>query len=170
MVEHVAPAPTPVTVAKHITPRSYSVCRICFCGGVHRSSGKFRNASAYTNSCRGTPFSYGGAHRSAPAASNGVSAHTVLTELVPVVEHISPAPAQFWCSLESNLSGSSKLSSLGKVYSRQATDNVSCENSSVSSVMKYCPTSTVVRNPASVQILITRFCCESLSTFLVLLQ
>ena len=30
--------------------------------------------------------------------------------------------------------------------------------------MKYCPTSTVVRNLASVQILITRFCCESLST------
>ena len=31
-------------------------------------------------------------------------------------------------------------------------------------VMKYCPTSTVVRNPASVPILITLFCCESLST------
>ena len=29
---------------------------------------------------------------------------------------------------------------------------------------KYCPTSTVVKNPQSVQILITRFCCESLST------
>ena len=54
------------------------------------------------------------------------------------------------------------FSSLGKVYSRHATDSVNCETSSVSSVMKYCPTSTVVRNPASVQILITRFCCESL--------
>ena len=33
----------------------------------------------------------------------------------------------------------------------------------MSFVMKYCPTSTVVRNPASIQILITRFCCDSLS-------
>ena len=56
------------------------------------------------------------------------------------------------------------FSSRGKVYSRQATDSVNCENSSVSFVMKYCPTSTVVRNPASVQIFITRFCCDSLST------
>ena len=53
--------------------------------------------------------------------------------------------------------GSDELSSLGKVYSRQAAESVNCENSSVSFVMKYCPTSTVVRNPASVQILITRF-------------
>ena len=60
--------------------------------------------------------------------------------------------------------GSDDFSSFGKVYSRHATGSVICENSSVSSVMKYCPTSTVVRNPASVQILITRFCCESLST------
>ena len=50
------------------------------------------------------------------------------------------------------------------MYSRQATESVNCENYSVSFVMKYCPTSTVVRNPASVKILITRFCCESLST------
>ena len=34
----------------------------------------------------------------------------------------------------------------------------------MSFVMKYCPTSNVVRNPASVQNLITRFCCDSLST------
>ena len=60
--------------------------------------------------------------------------------------------------------GSDEFSSLGKVYSRHATGSVNCENSSVSFVMKYCPTSTVVRNPASAQILITRFCCESLST------
>ena len=60
--------------------------------------------------------------------------------------------------------GSDKLSSLGKVYSRQSTESVNCENSPVSFVMKYCPTSTVVRNPASVQILITRFCCDNLST------
>ena len=53
---------------------------------------------------------------------------------------------------------------LGKVYSRHATDSVNCENTSVSFVMKYCPTPTAVRNPASVQFLVTRFCCESLST------
>ena len=58
--------------------------------------------------------------------------------------------------------GSDDFSSLGKVYSRQATAN--CENSSVSFVMKYCPTSTVVRNPASIQIFITRSGCGSLST------
>ena len=56
------------------------------------------------------------------------------------------------------------FSSLGKVYSRRATDSVNCANYSVSFVMKYCPTSTVVRNPASVQNLITWFCCDSLST------
>ena len=60
--------------------------------------------------------------------------------------------------------GSDDFSSLGKVYSRHATDSVNCENSSVSFVMKHCPTPTVVRNPASVQILITRFRCDSLST------
>ena len=41
--------------------------------------------------------------------------------------------------------GSDELSSLGNVYSRQATESVNCENSSVSFGMKYCPTSTVVR-------------------------
>ena len=51
--------------------------------------------------------------------------------------------------------GSDDFSSLGKVYSRHATDSVNCVNSSVSFVMKYCATPTVVRNPASVQILIT---------------
>ena len=56
------------------------------------------------------------------------------------------------------------FSSLCKVYSRHASDSVKCEISSVSFVMKYCPTPTVVRNPASLQILITRICCESLST------
>ena len=60
--------------------------------------------------------------------------------------------------------GSDDLSSLGKVYSRQATESLNCENFAVSFVMKYCPTSTVVRNPASVQNLLTRFCCDSLST------
>ena len=56
--------------------------------------------------------------------------------------------------------GSDKLSSLGKVYSPQATQSVNYENSSVSFVMKYCPTSTVVRNPASVQNLLTLSCCD----------
>ena len=60
--------------------------------------------------------------------------------------------------------GSVDFSSRGKVYSRQATDSVNCENSSVCFVMKYCPTSTVFRNPASVQIFNTQSCCESLST------
>ena len=62
------------------------------------------------------------------------------------------------------LFGSDDFSSLGKVYSRHATDSLNCENSSVSFVVKYCPTPTVVRNPTSIQILIERFCCESLST------
>ena len=59
--------------------------------------------------------------------------------------------------------GSDVSSSLGTVYSRQATESVNCENSSVSVVMKYCPTSTVVRNPASVQNLLNLSCCENLS-------
>ena len=60
--------------------------------------------------------------------------------------------------------GSDDFSSLRKMYSRQATESVNCENFSVSFIMKYCPTSTVVRNPASLQYFITRFCCDSLST------
>ena len=60
--------------------------------------------------------------------------------------------------------GSDVSSSLGKVYSRQATESVNCENfSSVSFVMKYCPTSTVVRNPATVQKLLTLSCCDNFS-------
>ena len=38
------------------------------------------------------------------------------------------------------------------MYSRHVTGSVNCENSSVCFVMKYCPTSTVFRKPASVQI------------------
>ena len=60
--------------------------------------------------------------------------------------------------------GSDDFSSLGKVYSRQATESVNCENSSVSFVMKYCPTSTVVRNAASIQNLLNLSCCDNLST------
>ena len=59
--------------------------------------------------------------------------------------------------------GSDVSSSLGKVYSRQATESVNCENSSVSFVMKYCPTSTTVRNPASVQNLLNLSCCDNFS-------
>ena len=60
--------------------------------------------------------------------------------------------------------GSDVSSSRGKVYSRQATETLNCENSSVSFVMKYCPTSTVVGNPASVQNLLNLSCCDSFST------
>ena len=60
--------------------------------------------------------------------------------------------------------GSVDFSSRGKVYSRHVTGSVNCKNSSVCFVLKYCPTSTVFRNPASVQIFINRSCCESLST------
>ena len=59
--------------------------------------------------------------------------------------------------------GSDESSSHGKVYSRQATESVNCENSSVSFVMKYCPTSNVVRNPASVQNLLNLSCCDNFS-------
>ena len=59
--------------------------------------------------------------------------------------------------------GSDDSSSLGKVHSRQDTESVNCENSSVSFVMKYCPTSTVVRNPASVQNLLNLSCCDNFS-------
>ena len=64
--------------------------------------------------------------------------------------------------LESNLSG--QLIFHRKVYSRHVTGSVNCKNSSVSFVMKYCPTYTVFKNPAKIQIFITRSCCESLST------
>ena len=53
---------------------------------------------------------------------------------------------------------------LAKCTHDKPLNSVNCKNSSVCFVMKYCPASTVVRNPASVQNLITRFCCDSLST------
>ena len=59
--------------------------------------------------------------------------------------------------------GSDASSSLGKVYSRQATESVNFENSSVSFVMKYCTTSTKVRNLASVQNLLNLSCCDNFS-------
>ena len=60
--------------------------------------------------------------------------------------------------------GSVDCSSLGKVHSLHFTGSANCKNSSVCFVMKYCPTSTVFRNPASVQIFINRSGCGSLST------
>ena len=59
--------------------------------------------------------------------------------------------------------GSDVSSSLGKVYSRQPTESVNCKNSSVFVVMKYCPTSTTVKNPVSVQNLLNLTCCDSFS-------
>ena len=59
--------------------------------------------------------------------------------------------------------GSDASSSLGKMYSRQATKFVNSKNSSVSFVMKNCPTSTFVRNPASVQNLLNLSCCDNYS-------
>ena len=59
--------------------------------------------------------------------------------------------------------GSDASSSLGKVYSRHPTASVNCEKSSVSFVMKCCPTSTTVRNPASVQNLLNLSCCDNFS-------
>ena len=59
--------------------------------------------------------------------------------------------------------GSDVSSSLGKVYSRQATASVNCENYAVYFVIKYCPISTVVRNPASEQNLLTLSCCDNFS-------
>ena len=56
----------------------------------------------------------------------------------------------------------SSSSSPGTVYSRQATAFVNCENSSVSFVMKYCPISTIFRNPASIQNLLNLSCCDSI--------
>ena len=53
--------------------------------------------------------------------------------------------------------GSDESSSLGKVYSRQATESVNFENSSVSFVMMYCPTSTVVRNCGQESCISTKF-------------
>ena len=57
--------------------------------------------------------------------------------------------------------GSDASSSLDRVYSRQATASVNCENSAVSSVMKYCPISTTFRNPASIQNLLNLSCCDN---------
>ena len=65
---------------------------------------------------------------------------------------------------------SDDFSSLATVYSRHVTGSADCKNSSVSFVMTYCPTSTVVKNPASVQNWLTRCYGKSSHSFLVLLQ
>ena len=59
--------------------------------------------------------------------------------------------------------GKDVSSSLCKVYSRQATASVNCENYAVSFVMKYCPISTTFRNPASIQNLLNLSCCDGFS-------
>ena len=58
------------------------------------------------------------------------------------------------------------------MYSRHAIDSVNCENSSVSFVMKYCPTSTVFRTykSLSVDLVVEAFplvLCASAIDFLV---
>ena len=58
--------------------------------------------------------------------------------------------------------GCDASSSLGRVYSRQATA-WNCERSAVSFVLKCCPISTTFRNPASIQNLLTLFSGESFS-------
>ena len=56
------------------------------------------------------------------------------------------------------------FSYLGKMNSRQATETVNCESSLGSFAMKYSLTSIVVKNLISIQNLITRSCCDNLST------
>ena len=73
-----------------------------------------------------------------------------------------PIRAQFGCSLGSTLLVAMLVSSLGRVYSRQA-NTWNCENSAVSFVMKYCPISTTIRNHASTQNLLDLSCCDSFS-------
>ena len=68
-----------------------------------------------------------------------------------------------WCSLESNLLGQMIFHLLAKCTHDRPLNSVNCKNSSVSFVMKYCPTSTGVRNPASVQNLLTLSCCDNFS-------
>ena len=56
--------------------------------------------------------------------------------------------------------GCDASSSLGRVYSRLATAR-NWENSAMSFVMKYCPTSTTFSNPASMQNLLNLSCCDN---------
>ena len=72
-----------------------------------------------------------------------------------------PTRVQFWCSPESNLLVQMSFHLLAK-----CTRDMSLVlyNARTRSVMKYCPTSTVVQNPASVTNFITRSWCGSFST------
>ena len=66
---------------------------------------------------------------------------------------------------------SDDFSSLGKENSRHVTGSANCKNSSMCFVMKYCPTSTVFKNPASVQIFYQSiWLWKPFHSFLVLLQ
>ena len=61
-------------------------------------------------------------------------------------------------------SGSDASSSLGRVYSRQATASINCENSAASFVMKYSPISTIFRNPCNpIKICINLYSCDTFS-------
>ena len=73
--------------------------------------------------------------------------------------------AQFVCSLESKPFGSHDFSYLGKVYHDMPLHCI-CSLWELLSVLYHEELSDINRcqNPASVQFLITRFCCESLST------
>ena len=71
---------------------------------------------------------------------------------------------QFWCSLESNLLGQMIFHFLAKCTHDMSIGSVDCENSSVSFVMKYCPTSAVVRRILhQYKKLLTLSCCDNFS-------
>ena len=50
-----------------------------------------------------------------------------------------------------------------RVYSRQATASVNCENYAVSFVMKYCPISTTLKKPPTIQNLLSLSRCDNFS-------
>ena len=67
-------------------------------------------------------------------------------------------------SLESNLLVQMTFHILAKCTHDKPLHLQIVRNSSMSFIMRNCPRSTVVKNPASVQNQITRHCCENLST------
>ena len=112
VMEHISPDPTvyaaPASVVEYIAPaptlftRSCSVCLKSSCGGAHRSgaSGTLRHASAYsfcrTSSWRGTHFSRSNGVCGTSSCSEYISPDsTVYVALAPVVENISPDPAEY---------------------------------------------------------------------------
>ena len=65
---------------------------------------------------------------------------------------------QFWCLLGSSLSVVMLLLLL-----KEWASVLNCVRSPVSFVMKYCPFSTTLRNPASIQNLLNLSCCDGFS-------